>query len=127
MPLLPDDGAHIVEIRSVAAKLSDRLLTLSVLSDIISRDLSKPSTERTHVLPDMAGDSGLLESSAIQTERLATDILLLYHAAYKVKETLAGVLLPLAVSISSRLLHFSNIIRFAMDREQSALIARAVF
>ena len=126
MPVLPDDGSHIAELHATAAKLSDRLLTLSVLSDIISRNLSKPAAERTHVLPDMAGDSGLLASSATQTERLATDILLLYHAAYKVKETVAGVLLPLAVSISSRLLHYSNIIRFAMDREQSARIARAV-
>ena len=115
MPALPDDGAHIVELHAAAAKLSKRLLTLSVLSDIIARDLARPAVERTTVLPDLAGDSGLLASTAMQTERLATDLLLLYHAAFKVEETVAGVQLPLAVSISSRLLHYSQVIRFSTD------------
>ena len=124
VPTLPDDGAHIAELRGMAAKLSDRLLTLSTLCDI-SRDISKPADERTHILPDMAGDGRLLASTATQTERLATDILLLHHATFTVKETLAGILLPLAVSYSSRLLHYSTIIRFSLDRDQLARVMRA--
>ena len=82
-------------------------------------------SERSTTLPTLAGEDRLLAYTARHTEQLAMDILLLYHAAHKARETMAGVLLPLAVSISSCILHYSNVIWFATDREQLARLARA--
>ena len=68
-------------------------------------------TKRSIILPKLAGDNRLLACMASSITRLATDLLLLYHSTSSVSETLcASVMLPLAITVSSHLLYYANVI-----------------
>ena len=58
----------------------------------------------------------MLAATATNVDRLATDLLILYQACTKVRETLASIVLPLAITVSSRLLSYANAIRYNSDR-----------
>ena len=115
--LLPGNAEEIWSINDSAARLNDRLLTLLSTCSTIALDLDVLSNERKAVLPDMAGDHGLVACLASDLTQFATDLLLLYHATHSVCKTLGAMtLLPVTITISSRILHYSNLIRYSVDR-----------
>ena len=65
----------------------------------------------------MAGDHGLVACLVSDLMQFATDLLLLYHATHSVCKTLGAMtLLPVTVTITSRILHYSNLIRYSCNR-----------
>ena len=111
-PIMPDDAELINDINSTALQLNERLLDLSATCSSIAADLLRKSSDRRAVLPDMAGDRGLVACLSSDLTRYATELMLLYHQTYAVRETLAVAhMLPVAVTVSSRLLHYASMIR----------------
>ena len=112
VPIMPDDAELINDINSTALQLNERLLDLSATCSSIAAALLRKSSDRRAVLPDMAGDRGLVACLSSDLTRFATELMLLYHQTFAVRETLtAAHVLPVALTVSSRLLHYASIIR----------------
>ena len=125
-PRIPGETATITAINNTAAIINAKLQTLSFLCQVLATDLATPQSARGTALPPLAGPDGVLAATATNVDRLATDLLILYQACTKVRETLASIVLPLAITVSSRLLSYANAIRYNSDRARIMRINAAL-
>ena len=125
-PRIPGETATIAAINNTAAIINAKLQTLAFLCQVLATDLATPQSARSTALPPLAGPDGVLAATATNVDRLATDLLILYQACTKVRETLASIVLPLAITVSSRLLSYANAIRYNNDRARIMRINAAL-
>ena len=126
IPRIPGETAMIISINNTTAIINAKLQTLSFLCQLLATDLATPQNARVTALPPLDGPDGVLAATATNVDRLATDLLILYQACTKVRETLASIVLQLAITVSSRLLSYANAIRYNSDRARIMRINAAL-